>query len=302
MRSTRPSLQNKARVKEESAKRAGKNARFVLLSLCLLQYTNMAEFIKKYNPDRGADWNYGGNKWRLSRSKIDFFLECPRCFYLDNKLGTKRPSFPSFNLNIAVDELFKKEFDIHRTGGTPHPIMTKYGIDAVPFAHTRINEWRDAFVGIEYKEPETSLVISGAVDDIWVTKDDTLIIVDYKSTSKEGSITKLSDSPWDQQYKRQLGVYRWLLEKNGFSVEKTGYLVYANASKDLDAFDDKLIFETTLVAVDTDTEWILPTLRSIKKCLEQNALPPIGDNCEFCPYREACGKKLQAIHHANKKS
>ncbi len=262
----------------------------------------MADFKKQYNPTRHADWNYGGSKWRLSRSKIDFFLECPRCFYLDNKLGTKRPSFPSFNLNIAVDELFKKEFDVHRTKATPHPIMTKYGIEAVPFAHQAINDWRDAFVGVAYTEPETNLVVSGAVDDIWVTPSGNLIIVDYKSTSKEGSITELSDSPWDQQYKRQLGVYRWLLEKQGFVVEKTGYLVYANASKEVDAFDDKLIFETTLVAVDTNTDWILGTLKAIKNCLEQDELPKIGDTCEFCPYREACGKKLQALYHANKKT
>lgn len=262
----------------------------------------MAEYIKKYNPTRSAEWNYGGPKWRLSRSKIDFFFECPRCFYLDNKLGTKRPSFPSFNLNIAVDELFKKEFDIHRKAATPHPIMTKYGVEAVPFVHKSMDAWRDPFVGIEYTEPETGLTISGGVDDIWVTKDKDLIIVDYKSTSKDGSITELSDSPWDQQYTRQLGVYRWLLEKNGFAVLPTGYLVYANASKELDAFDDKLIFETTLVSVETDTEWIMPTLRSIKTCLDSAEIPKTGDRCEFCPYREACGKKLQAIHYANKKA
>ncbi len=271
------------------------------LSDGILDY-NMAEYIKKYNPNRSAEWNYGGAKWRLSRSKIDFFFECPRCFYLDNKLGTKRPSFPSFNLNIAVDELFKKEFDTYRKAKTPHPIMTKYNVAAVPFAHKSMNEWRDPFVGIEYTEPETGLTVSGGVDDIWVTKDKELIIVDYKSTSKDGTITELSDSPWDLQYTRQLGVYRWLLEKNGFSVLPIGYLVYANASKDLPTFDDKLIFETTLVSVETDIEWIIPTLRSIKTCLDSNQIPAIGDRCEFCPYRESCGKKLQAIHYANKKS
>ena len=261
----------------------------------------MAEYKKQYNPNRSSEWNYGGPKWRLSRSKIDFFFECPRCFYLDNKLGTKRPSFPSFNLNIAVDELFKKEFDVHRQAKTAHPIMKKYGVDAVPFLHKNMDMWRDPFVGIEYAEPETGLVVSGGVDDIWVTKDDTLIIVDYKSTSKAGSITELSDSPWDQQYTRQLGVYRWLLEQNGFKVAQKGYLVYANASKDVDAFDDTLTFETTLVPVDTDTAWIVPTLRKIKTCLDSEALPAIGESCEFCPYREASGKKLQAVFHANKK-
>lgn len=256
----------------------------------------MSEYVKRYNPDRHKDWNYGGAKWRLSRSKIDFFLECPRCFYLDNKLGTKRPGFPSFNLNIAVDELFKKEFDIHRKAKTPHPIMTTYQVNAIPFAHEKMDQWRDPFVGIAYDHPETGLTVSGGVDDIWITPEGTLIIVDYKSTSKDGTITALGDSPWDQQYTRQLGVYRWLLEKNGFKVEDTGYLVYANASKSEATFADKLVFETTLVTVPTDVSWIEPTLAKVKACLDADTLPTIGINCEFCPYREACGKKLQAIH------
>ncbi len=262
----------------------------------------MAEYIKKYNPDRAADWNYNGAKWRLSRSKIDFFFECPRCFWIDNKLGTKRPSFPSFNLNIAVDELFKKEFDVYRANQTQHPLIKKYNLDAVPFAHKNMDQWRDPFVGIEHTDPVTGLTVSGGVDDIWVKPDGTLIIVDYKSTSKEGTISSLGDSPWDQQYTRQLGIYRWLLEKNGFSVDTTGYLVYANASKNEAAFDDKLVFETTLVPVQTDIDWIPPTLLAIKENLESGDIPKSGHNCEFCPYREACGKKLLTIHNAKKSS
>lgn len=260
----------------------------------------MAEYVKRYNPNRSSEWNYGGPKWRLSRSKLDFFLECPRCFYLDNKLGTKRPGFPAFNLNIAVDELFKKEFDVHREAGTAHPIMRKYDIEAIPFSHKDIDKWRDNFVGIDYKDKETGLVISGAVDDIWVKPNGELIIIDYKATSKDGSIIELSDSPWDQQYKRQLGVYKWLLEKNGFKVSNTGYLVYANADKAVDAFDDRLIFETTLVSVELEEEWIEPVLEEIKACLESDEIPEIGNNCEFCPYREAAGKKLLHMHQALK--
>ncbi len=260
----------------------------------------MATYTKKYNPNRSGEWNYGGDKWKLSRSKIDFFFECPRCFYIDNKLGTKRPGFPAFNLNIAVDELFKKEFDIHRKAGTAHPIMKKYGIDAVPFKHKDMDTWRDPFVGIMHTEETTGLVVSGGVDDIWVKADGTLIIVDYKSTSKEGTIESLGDSPWEMQYTRQLGVYRWLLEKNGFTVDQTGYLVYANADKNLDAFDDKLVFETTLVPVQTDTSWIEKTLHDIRECLERDTYPAPGENCEYCPYREACGKKLLAIHKVTK--
>lgn len=259
------------------------------------------EFTKRYNPDRSPDWNYGGAKWRLSRSKIDLFIECPRCFYLDNKLGTKRPGMPSFNLNIAVDELFKKEFDVHRQNGTPHPIITKYGIDAVPFQHASMDEWRDPFVGIAYIDKATGLTVCGGVDDLWVTPEEKLIVVDYKATSKAERIEKLGDSPWEKQYQRQLGVYRWLLEQNGFAVEKTGYLVYANASKAEDAFDDKLTFETTLVECPTEVDWIEPTLERIKQTLDSQTIPPSGPACEYCPYREASGKKLMALHLANKK-
>lgn len=32
----------------------------------------------------------------LSRSKIDDFLKCPRCFYLDRRLGVSKPGIPVF--------------------------------------------------------------------------------------------------------------------------------------------------------------------------------------------------------------
>jgi len=256
----------------------------------------MATYIKRYNPNRSAEWNYGGAKWKLSRSKIDAFIECPRCFYLDNKLGTKRPGMPSFNLNIAVDTLFKKEFDEFRKAGKKHPIMEKYTIDAVPFVHKDLDVWRDPFEGVTFLHQPTGLLVSGGVDDVWEKSDGSLIIVDYKATSKEGTIETLSDSSWEDQYKRQIGVYQWLFTQNGFIVDATGYFVYANALQTEASFDDTLVFETTLVPCEGDQSWIEPTLHKIKECLDSNMYPAQGPLCEFCPYREACGKKLREIH------
>ncbi len=256
----------------------------------------MATFAKKYNPNRNSDWNYGGSKWRLSRSKIDLFTECPRCFYLDNKLGTARPRGPAFTLNVAVDALFKKEFDQYRAKGEPHPLMAKYGINAVPFAHAQMDVWRDNFAGIEFLHTETGFTVSGAVDDIWITPSGELIVVDYKATAKDGTIETLADSAWEDQYRRQIGVYQWLFTQNGFTVSPTGYFVYANGDSDQPAFNDTLHFETTLVPCDGDTSWIEPTLLDIKKCLADEQFPKSNPDCEFCLYREACGKKLQALH------
>lgn len=255
----------------------------------------MAQFVKKYNPNRSADWNYGGRNWRLSRSKIELFTECPRCFYLDNRLGTGRPRGPAFTLNVAVDALLKKEFDVHRTERTAHPLMERYGVDAVPFEHPDIDVWRENFKGLSYLHPETGLTISGAVDDVWQTPAGELIVVDYKATSKNGTIETLADSSWEEQYKRQVGVYQWLLRKMGFPVSALGYFVYANATTDRAAFDGQLEFEVTLVPCEGQTDWIDETLPAIKACLESEDVPPVGGACEFCPYREAAGKKLQEL-------
>jgi CRISPR/Cas system-associated exonuclease Cas4 (RecB family) len=174
--------------------------------------------------------------------------------------------------------------------------MEENGIGAVPFVHKELEVWRDPFVGVMHTHKETGLVVSGGVDDVWIKPDGTLIIVDYKATSKEGTIETLADSSWEDQYKRQIGVYQWLFEKNGFTVDKTGYFVYANALQTEATFNNTLMFETTLVPCEGDQNWIEPKLKEIKACLESDTYPESGEGCEYCPYREACGKKLMKIH------
>ncbi len=244
-----------------------------------------------YKPNRNPGWNYGGDRWRLSRSKIALFTDCQRCFYIDNKLGTARPPGFPFNLNSAVDALFKKEFDIHRAAATAHPLMKTYGVDAVPFQHPDIDLWRDNFKGVEYKHEPTGFTVSGAVDDLWVNPKGEIIVVDYKSTSKDAKIETL-DEPWHDGYKEQVEIYQWLLRQRGFTVSDTGYFVYANASKDKEAFDGKLEFDVTLIPYTGNANWIDGTLLEIKAALDSGKLPAASPDCDYCRYREAVGKAL----------
>jgi len=254
-----------------------------------------------YKPDRSPDWNYGGNKWRLSRSKIGLFTECPRCFYIDNKLGTARPPGFPFNLNSAVDALLKKEFDIHRAEKSTHPLLKQYGVEAVPFQHPKIDIWREVFKGIDCFHEPTGFTVSGAIDDVWINKKGELIIVDYKSTSKDEKIEVL-DKDWHDGYKKQMEVYQWLFRRNEFKVSDTGYFVYANAGKDKKAFDGLLEFEVTLVPHKGDDSWIEGTLLAIKKTLDSEALPTAAEGCDYCLYRETVGKKLMAFVGKSKKA
>lgn len=248
-----------------------------------------------YKPDRNPGWNYGGPKWRLSRSKIDLFTSCPRCFYIDNKLGTARPPGFPFNLNSAVDALLKKEFDMHRAGKTSHPLMEQYGVDAVPLQDPRMDEWRDSLRGgVVVKHASTGMTVCGGVDDVWVNPKGEFIVVDYKATSKEERITSL-DQDWHDGYKRQMEVYQWLFRQNGFQVSDTGYFVYANAGRDKKAFDGLLEFEVTLIPYKGNDSWVESTLTEIKKCLDSDGLPKASADCDYCTYREMVGKKLMAF-------
>lgn len=241
-----------------------------------------------YNPKRNAAWNYGGAKWRLSRSKIDLFIECPRCFYIDNKLGTKRPEGFPFNLNKAVDTLLKKEFDIHRNGKTTHPLVAKYGIDAIPFDHADIDTWRENFEGVEFKHKPTGMTISGAIDDVWVNPKGELHVVDYKATSKDEKVNL--DADWQMGYKRQMEVYQWLLRKNGFEVSDTGYFVYVNGRTDLKAFDGKLEFDVDILNYTGDASWVEDTIFAIKETLDKDELPRPGEACDYCTYCKVRGE------------
>jgi hypothetical protein len=232
-----------------------------------------------YNPDLKE-------LFKLSRSKIDLFVACPRCFYLDRRLGVGRPPGFPFALNSAVDKLLKKEFDLHRAKNTAHPLMKKYGVAAVPLPHEKMEDWRNNFHGIQFFHAPTNFLVFGAIDDVWQKENGELIIVDYKATSKDEEITELNKD-WQDGYKRQMEIYQWLFRQNGFKVADLGYFVYCNGKTDRAAFDAKLEFDITLVPHVGDDSWVEKTLIAAKKCLDADQIPSASKSCDYCAYTSA---------------
>jgi len=221
----------------------------------------------------------------ISRSKIDMFYDCPRCFYMDRRLKVKRPSMPGFSLNSAVDTLLKNEFDLLRKEQKPHELMVLYKIDALPFNHPDLPVWRDdvhKYIGASVVHEPTNLEVCGIVDDIWVRPNGELIIVDYKSTSTKEEIS-LEDK-YKQGYKRQMELYQWIYRKKGFTVSNTGYFVYANATKDREKFDGRLEFEMQLISHEGTDAWVEPMLLAIKQALDSEIVPQPSETCEYCNY------------------
>lgn len=219
---------------------------------------------------------------KLSRTKIELSLECPRCFWLDVKKGIKRPPPAPYTINNAIDWLLKQEFDIYREKGEPHPIMTKNNVDALPFTHPHLNTWRHNFTGVQFQHKPTDFLVYGAVDDVWVNPQNELIVVDYKATGANQH--HIYDS-----YKRQMEVYQWLLAQNEFKVAPFGYFVFAKTNK-ANGFghgEAALSFDLLLERQEGDTGWIPGALLGARKIFDMESPPPANVECGYCTYRNA---------------
>jgi len=222
--------------------------------------------------------------YRLSRTKLENYLKCPRCFYLDRRLGVGQPPGFPFNINSAVDELLKREFDQCRNAGVAHPYMIDAGIKAIPASHSDLDQWRKNFVGVSYLHPATNLEFFGAIDDLWLGENGEYLVVDYKATAKKGEVNL--DADWQISYKRQMEIYQWLLRKNGLPISNRGWFVYCNGKRDLDRFNNKVEFKVSLLPYVGNDDWVETALIEAKETLNKNDLPHADASCDFCSYRQ----------------
>jgi hypothetical protein len=263
---------------------------------------------------------YGSAKARdpfpISRSRLERFHSCPRCFWIDRVMGYDRPGIPGFLLNTLVDTLLKREFDFHRKEGTPHPYMSDNGLEhMVPLDHPMMDEWRENFKGV--RVTKHGIQITGAVDDIWKSgegDEEEWYVVDYKSTASNAHITAelFLEDIYKGSYVRQMAIYQWLLRELGHPVSTRGFFVYENGNNDaesllsegkiegsprgiplkpalvieIDLANDSVIIESERINLD----WVENLVIGAKACLDLDSVPDAGEFCEHCAYVAAVSK------------
>ena len=230
----------------------------------------------------------GNNKgfYPLSRSKIDDFRSCKRCFYLDRRLGISKPKTIPFNLNNAVDKLLKKEFDKYRADGIPHPLMVEFNIKGKPMEHPEMEIWRQNFKGVRCTLLGTDLEITGAIDDLWENEKNEVHVVDYKATSKskDGELSEITIQNMWPGYKTQAEIYQWILRQNELDVSDIAYFVYCNALQDVESFNKTLEFKVKIIEYVGDDSWVIDTIMEIYSILNSDIIPSPNNNCELCGY------------------
>ena len=221
---------------------------------------------------------------KISRSAVEQHLNCQRCFYLAYKHKIRPPSLP-FTLNSAVDNLCKNEFDHYRAKQEPHPLFLEHDIDAVPFAHAKMNDWRNNFRGAYFTDEDKGFTFGGAIDDLWEKPDAQIIIADTKGTAKENfDWLQIAQTPWGKSYQRQLEMYQWTFRNLGYDVAPEGYLLYYNARKKEPMFNQEMKFDFHLIRLEGDDSWVEDAILRAKGYLEQKDLPEASCNCEKCNY------------------
>ena len=224
------------------------------------------------------------NPFEISRSKVENFVRCPACFWLDKVKGIKFPSMPPFNINSNTDKLLKRDFDAVR-GIKTHPILEKNGLGhLIPFKHDDLDKWTSSL------HEETNILLGGGLDDVLINEHTgELHIVDFKSTSNQSKEPKPVNlyGDWKMSYKRQMDMYIWIMRRLGFEVNKIGYFIYVdglhvgiNGMIDIDPSMATMKFSTSVLPYESNTDWIEPTLFKIKRLLHQENCPEHNVDCE----------------------
>ena len=115
----------------------------------------------------------------VSRTAWDSFIRCKRCFYLERKLKIRPIGMPGYPINSRIDTLLKEEFDIYRIKQEPHPIFKKNNLNFVPLKMDmeKLNGFRNNRKGVRAKSTKTKYVIFGAIDDLWLNRDNNEVVV-----------------------------------------------------------------------------------------------------------------------------
>lgn len=237
---------------------------------------------------------------RLSPSTLNLFLECPKCFYLEQVEGFHRPRgiFPS--LPGGMDMLIKKYFDKYRAENKLPPEIDGK-VDGVLMAdQDLLNKWRSWRTGLVYTDVKSGAVLSGALDDLLVNpiggvyphtkqalvpsaqKNDACYGVgvympfDYKTRGfdlKEGS----SDF-----YTNQLNCYALLLEANGLKTAGFGYLCYY-IPKEINE-GGQVRFEITIKKMETNFDSARQVFESAVNLIVDKQMPKTHTTCEYCSW------------------
>lgn len=213
----------------------------------------------------------------MSPSRINLYVECPRCFWLRVNEGVERPTRPFPSLPSGIDGVLKDHFDRYRARNELPPELRGEVDEALCGDVDLVERARDWRREPRYTDAEVDAVLRGGVDDLLETGDGSLVVLDYKTRGyppKDGV---------PGYYARQVGLYSLMLREAGYPTTDYGYLLYYYPGEVGGAGEVR--FETELRRVGVDVDGSRDLFRDAVDML-RGSLPEPAEDCDYCSYRE----------------
>lgn len=214
---------------------------------------------------------------KLSPSDLTFLWdECKRCFYLKYVHSIHRPSAPFPGIFSTIDRLMKGYYE-----GQPTEKLSS----ELPPGVIRFSEKWVVSAPIKPAGQNLQCYIRGKFDTVAAFDDGSYGVVDFKTTEP-----KPYHVPF---YSRQLHAYAYALEnpaEGKFSlspISKVGLLaVMPDAMDAMAPGEIAYLGKVTWLEIPRDDAAFIGFLAEVLGLLSQPDIPPAGEKCSYCQYRE----------------
>ena len=224
---------------------------------------------------------------KLSATGLKLFMDCPRCFWLQNTKKIKRPSGPFPSLPGGIDEICKNYFDKYRVHpryiGKLPPEVEAIGFKGSLFGMNRqdketLDKWRNFRKSdLEYVHTSGD-VLYAVLDDLLIDENGLYVPFDYKS--RRGPPKEETNA----LYTPQINVYALCLNAKGYKTTDYGYLDYYYP---VELSEGAMIeFKCEIVKIKTSSKYIIDILDRALECLKDEEEPKANVSCSFCKFTE----------------
>ena len=220
---------------------------------------------------------------RLSKSTLEEFTRCARCWWLAKKENIKAPDGIRAGVPMGIDRVLKGHYDAFRAEGlVPPELRGKIpgGLyDGKKISMGDLRNWRKGLaVAVGPYE------LSTALDDLlYDPKTKLYNMIDYKSKAKE-----TDEADTRKYYQTQADAYDLALNVNGYPTDGGSYFAYyapfrVGSSAPSEEVDFR--WKCQVIRITADHARIKDLVTRAGKCL-QGSMPSKNAECEMCEYMD----------------
>jgi len=164
---------------------------------------------------------------RLSKSQLDKFQDCPRCFWLAQRHKLKQPEQISSKVWKGIERITIAHYEAHRLAKTTPPnLIGQVPSGCIPYQADRIDMQSLRYWGKGLRFQMDGIEVSTALDDMLqrtMGADGVRLynVIDYKSKSKETDAKATADL-----YANQADVFDLAANVNNYPTDGVVYFDY----------------------------------------------------------------------------